>query len=46
MFWLIGCTIIYTAVIAAMCLSNIDKIRRPPDKKIQDFIKKNTKRYK
>ena len=44
--FLIFLAILYIIVIAAMCWSSANQIKRPSDKKIQDFTKKNTKRYK
>lgn len=45
MGWLIGCTIIYVAVIAAMCWSSANKTKKPSNKEMKEFIEKHTKRY-
>lgn len=44
--FLILVAIIYIIVIAAMCWSSSEQMRKPSDKKIENFIKKNIKRYK
>jgi len=44
--WLIISIIIYIAVIAAMCWSSSKQMRKPSNKKIENFIRKNIKRYK
>ena len=44
--FLIFFVILYVIIIAVMCWSEAEQMRKPSNKKIEDFVKKNIKRYK